>query len=542
MRFDFVLLCTAACLGSGCNRSVDSGPLAGSDNAATTVTATSTQGGVASRNVDPAPVAVEAAKPVIDEPPAKNAGWTTSKSGDAQKVEPVPETANRIIPPQLSSSASEPPKAGKDDGKAGGREPPVELPKPSLPPLLGPAELDPAKPSDSAKPAMPLSPPDAPAKDPNAAPPQPAGPELAIEVSDKGEPALTVKFAWKEFARPSLQLALVGATKPVPLSVNGVQLTEQLGKLVSRLNKPVVAGSSVLLERAKEFSEYDDGKPLLILGATNSLGRPAAFGLGDQTGATIVFYLLDNWADANGVVRVALSDLGAVPAYAETGKLHVWFLNEEKVVWERDIAWPGKGKPQAGGAALPPQTTGEKPATDKGDSRGDAKTKTATDLKAAAENEKAAARFDPFWKAPAKSGAPTGAASPEIIAPPATESKPTESKPVEAKPAESKPAESKPAGAKPAEPAPAKTEIRDMNVEEAARYIDKTWGSGMNPKVARNWKHGMTNYFQTDNPEAVRVDVFMTLIKNCFAEQEPGELRNAFALLYQKLKQRSAPR
>ncbi len=75
-----------------------------------------------------------------------------------------------------------------------------------------------------------------------------------------------------------------------------------------------------------------------------------------------------------------------------------------------------------------------------------------------------------------------------------------------------------------------------MSIDQLAGHIERRWGSTMPPGVRKNWVAGWHNYYRTENPLEVRRAVFMTLLRSCYREQQPGELRDAIAALYVKLR------
>jgi hypothetical protein len=75
-----------------------------------------------------------------------------------------------------------------------------------------------------------------------------------------------------------------------------------------------------------------------------------------------------------------------------------------------------------------------------------------------------------------------------------------------------------------------------MNVDELSDYIEQRWGKEMSDDVRRSWLGGWHYYYRVQNPEPVRRAVFMSLVVACFKSQPSGELRNALAVLYWKLK------
>lgn len=75
-----------------------------------------------------------------------------------------------------------------------------------------------------------------------------------------------------------------------------------------------------------------------------------------------------------------------------------------------------------------------------------------------------------------------------------------------------------------------------MSIDELAAYIEQTYGKSMSPYVRAEWSKGWAGYYKRQNPDDVRRSVFMALLRNCWQAQPSGELRNALATLYLKLR------
>lgn len=362
--------------------------------------------------------------------------------------------------------------------------------------------------------------------------PESSSVQASIEKLDNGEPVLVVQAAWKELRRPSLQVMLVTDPKAdlakfQPIAIDGVRAQtlweEQLGKI----NKPVFPNARDVLKTSTAFLEYNGSQWVRVRSRINSLGCPAAYAVEDKQGLLLVFFLLDRWSDRQGAIRIALPDLDVASNFAQPGRLKIWLLNEEKpVATVATVTWPGKPSPavasQPGDKKDKPTPTDTKPDVAKTSppATGGAKTPPAPTTKPRPGSTASVATSGKATAAPQKSE------------PPKTDTKPA---PV--------PSATKPAATTPPKPAgpPTLAELQAMSIPDLANSIERVYGSQMSAAVRKNWQGGINYYFQSPNPEAVRRDVLMTLVRVCWKEQQPGDLRNAFAVLYLKLKGQPAP-
>jgi hypothetical protein len=362
----------------------------------------------------------------------------------------------------------------------------------------------------------------------------PASPVAHVDTLDKNNPVLVIDAAWKSLTRPSLQMVLVtdaqaDLSKLAPVPVNASDAIALWEQQVGAINKPLFPSSREVLKTSTAFLEYRSGRWIRVRARVNSLGRAAAYAVEDKNGTGVAIYLLDAWADNRGALRIALSDLDVAPKFTQPGRLKAWLLSDEKTVGTVTTDWPGK--PEAASKA----TDSGKPATDS--------------------------------KLPVPQPGPAAVGSTPKAAPPAAQSKPSAppataaatapqtAAPVPPKTAEAQPAPTaKPAAPvtaptppastaatkPPASPAPAAStgpkDIHTMSIDELATHIEQTYADQMNRSVRKAWLGGMRNYYTNENTEAFRRDLFMTFLKSCWKEQRQGDLRNAFAVLYQKLK------
>ena len=321
--------------------------------------------------------------------------------------------------------------------------------------------------------------------------------EVSTGKNAAGESVLLITHSWTKYQRPSIQIAWSDAgaaagvaAPPKPLKVDGAEIAKAWQKQTAGLNQPQFSGGPVVLTSERPFY-YDDTKLLTLRGHTNSLHNPSVFGLNNnnQEGSNaLLFYGLDAWADRKGAFHLEIGDIDLPSKFTEAGRLRIWFLEEEKVVWAETTNWPGKmaAKP----AAIGPQTPDVVPGP---------------------------------------------------VAPTAPDAKqPDKSNPDPAKPIGPQPSTATPVAPPIAQPTPKPAAkpltIQDMTVDQLANHINTTWSANMSPQVLRFWKGGWHNYYESTNPEHTRRELFMTLLVECHNAQQPGQLRDAFRELYAKLK------
>jgi hypothetical protein len=180
--------------------------------------------------------------------------------------------------------------------------------------------------------------------EPAARAPAPVKGYVSVVKEHAGQQTLLVRYLWKVHAQASIEVKMVPSD-----AAQGTSLSPQYfvadyfkGPLAEKINR--------CLDRAGDQGITDaftkDKTEFKIIAQKNSLGRPAVLvipsseGVSPEKRPAAVFPLLDSWAVNDRLLALDLPRDG----FAKPGKLSVWFLRGDKVLWEEQIAWPGMGK------------------------------------------------------------------------------------------------------------------------------------------------------------------------------------------------------
>jgi len=159
-----------------------------------------------------------------------------------------------------------------------------------------------------------------------------------------GQQTLVVDYPWKVHDRPSVEVRLV--TKEAT-DLSGVRplffVNEHLkGELSLRVYHCLDAAAGTGTTEPLKVN----GIEMEILGRRNSLDKPSVSILrkvpGDDPtpGSGAIFCYLPAWSANQTMLCLDLPR----QHFAESGKLYVWFLRGDKVLWEQQVDWPGYGK------------------------------------------------------------------------------------------------------------------------------------------------------------------------------------------------------
>jgi hypothetical protein len=158
-----------------------------------------------------------------------------------------------------------------------------------------------------------------------------------------GEPFLAIHYPWKVHAQPSVEVRLVTGEDPDPSGIRPLFFIKEFmkGEVSVKIYRAEdeAAGAGAKLPLKEKEIDFE------ILGRRNSLGKPAVCvarrvpGDDPAPGTGVVFCRLPSWSVNK---RLLWLDLPR-EYFAEPGKIHVWFLRADKVLWAEQVDWPGYG-------------------------------------------------------------------------------------------------------------------------------------------------------------------------------------------------------
>jgi hypothetical protein len=173
---------------------------------------------------------------------------------------------------------------------------------------------------------------------------------VAVLPGHGGRQTLAIQYRWKVHENASVEVRLVPAERGEGTFVLPLDF---VGQYLSSRDKPRSYDTGLqrkvyrCLDRAGDAGQTEtferDKLGFRIVGQRNSLGRPAVYVLAHNEGqppeerADIVFLHLASWAVADDRLSLDLPP----EIFAKRGKLFVWFLRGNRLLWEQQVPWPG---------------------------------------------------------------------------------------------------------------------------------------------------------------------------------------------------------
>jgi len=164
---------------------------------------------------------------------------------------------------------------------------------------------------------------------------------LELIQDQSGELILAIHHPWKPYSNPSLEVCLLPEDEREAEKIRPMYFTSRF------LKGRVTVGVYHCLDRADSVATRtpltEGGISFEILGNRNSLGKPAVCVAcrteldRQRTLPRVTFCLPEHWALEEKTLYLDLP-----PDYfAAAGKLRVWLLRDNSIVWTETIRWPG---------------------------------------------------------------------------------------------------------------------------------------------------------------------------------------------------------
>jgi hypothetical protein len=183
---------------------------------------------------------------------------------------------------------------------------------------------------------------------------------VSVFKEPSGNLILVVKYPWALHARPSVEVRLLGQGEAddrqvVPMYFRWKHLKGDTTVAVYRCqdgceNAPI-HGS--VIDGDIEFKLFGDRNSLTkpAVCVARRTGTTALSKVSAQPGSAAAFPLLNAWAVDERLLYLDLPE----SLFADAGRMRVWFLRNDQVVWSETLDWPGTGNapPKKAEAASP---------------------------------------------------------------------------------------------------------------------------------------------------------------------------------------------
>jgi hypothetical protein len=157
---------------------------------------------------------------------------------------------------------------------------------------------------------------------------------------------LAVKYPWKKHEKASLEVRLITDKKEFDARVKPLRLASM--RLETETEARLFKMFDDALDRPSTWNTEIGGLKWDILAHANYRGRGSMwFVTTPEKGAkkenafignAAVFSPLDPWVIGG---RLMIFDLPR-DSFGKPGKMYVWFLRGDRIVWQQELMWPGQ--------------------------------------------------------------------------------------------------------------------------------------------------------------------------------------------------------
>lgn len=191
-------------------------------------------------------------------------------------------------------------------------------------------------------------------------------PHLALMRQMSGDPIVVVHCPWQQYGKPSIEMRWIEANDPDPTRWTPIffvanYLTENAAQAIYHCqekgqNLPATANFSKGVD--KDRVDFEASGKRNLLDKTSITIQCVSKLAGARGGTRLIFWPLDEW----GVDRDTLWLELPKGDFSKSGRILVWFLRSDKVVWSEMLSWPGYPEPPASGNGTSLKTTPSAPA------------------------------------------------------------------------------------------------------------------------------------------------------------------------------------
>jgi hypothetical protein len=164
---------------------------------------------------------------------------------------------------------------------------------------------------------------------------------VSIDASTRGENRLLVRYPWTVHEKASIEIRLISDAKDFSARAKPLRFAAHFDadaqKAVYRME------DEALTRPGKEKIRLGD-MDWTIVAERNHLGNAAVWAINRQAvehgsaGTTAALYNLAPWRIDDRTLSIDFP-----PEYFDKpGKMRVWFLRGDKIIWDDELSWPGR--------------------------------------------------------------------------------------------------------------------------------------------------------------------------------------------------------
>jgi hypothetical protein len=165
---------------------------------------------------------------------------------------------------------------------------------------------------------------------------------VAVDKTKSGENVLTVNYPWGVHEKASIEVRLITDKKDFAARVRPLRFAMIRFDDVTKRHFLKTFDESI--EQPSDWMAQGGGMRWQIIGENNHFDRKAMWFVNTPAkdssivGTTAAFSPLDPWAVSDRLLQLDLPRA----QFEQPGKMYVWFLRGDRILWQEEVQWPGQ--------------------------------------------------------------------------------------------------------------------------------------------------------------------------------------------------------
>jgi hypothetical protein len=165
---------------------------------------------------------------------------------------------------------------------------------------------------------------------------------VSVDKTSTGATVLQVKYPWRIHDKASIEVRLVTDKKDYGARVRPLRFA--MLRFDDDATHRILRTLDESIDHPSKWKTKAGDLDWEIIGRANHLGHAAEWFVhtppkdSSVVGTTAVFFPPDPWAIGDRLLSLDLPR----EAFAEEGKLYIWFLRGDRVLWQEELMWPGQ--------------------------------------------------------------------------------------------------------------------------------------------------------------------------------------------------------
>ncbi len=151
-----------------------------------------------------------------------------------------------------------------------------------------------------------------------------------------------VRYPWRVHEKASIEVRLITDKKEFAARVKPLRFA--MIRFNDETTRRILKTFDESVDHPSEWKTESGGLQWEIIGHSNHFGRAAEWFVntplknGSLVGITAAFHPLDPWEVNDRLLALDLPRRG----FDQPGKLYVWFLRGDRILWQEEVMWPGQ--------------------------------------------------------------------------------------------------------------------------------------------------------------------------------------------------------